>query len=165
MKKRLSISLCLCFAILLAVPALASGTPAASEPELRILVGPDRQALNLPPLPRQPCREGGAWMLPLRVIAEALGDSVGWDAKTGAITVDDGAIQKATLFSGTADVTFASHLKGIDLSRTVTNAAATVIHDGCTYVPLSFFEEFWNDAQEENGVFTITPSTCALTAA
>ena len=120
--------------------------------------------LDLSQLPRQPYREGDVRMVPLRLIAEALGYRVGWDAQTGAITVDDDYIQKATLYSGTAEVVFDSHLKAIDMSRTTVLPAAAVVFDGRTYVPLTFFTEFLNDVSEENGVILVAPSMCTLDA-
>ena len=164
MKKFLSVLLSICCVFALTLPALADEAPAAEKP-CAIQVGLDHRELDLSKLPRRPYREGDVLMVPLRLIAEALGYQVGWDARTGAITVDDNYIQKATLYNGTAKVVFDSHLKAIDMSRTINNAVPTVIHSGYTYVPLEFFTEFLNDVGEEDGVIHITPSMCELAAA
>lgn len=162
MKRVLSALLCVCLVCALALPALAAGGKA--EESFRIQVGLDKRELDLSGLPRQPYREGDTVMVPLRLIAEALGYQVGWNGKTGAITVDDDYIQKATLYNGTAQVVFESHLKVIDMSRTIDNAVPTVIHNGRTYVPLEFFTEFLNDVSVENGVVLVAPSMCELDA-
>ena len=164
MKRVLSALLSVCCIFALTLPALAEEAP-KSETAYTLQVGLEKQELDLGGLPRQPYREGDALMVPLRLIAEALGYQVGWDAKTGAVTVDDGYIQEATLYNGTAEVVFDSHLKAIDMSRTIDNAAPTAIHNGCTYVPLAFFAEFLNDVSEENGVILVAPSMCELAAA
>ena len=163
MKRVLSALLCACLVCVLVLPALAAGGRTEEEP-FRIQVGLDKKELDLSGLPRQPYREGDTVMVPLRLIAEALGCRVGWDGKTGAITVDDNYIQKATLYNGTAQVVFESHLKVIDMSRTIDNAVPTVIHNGRTYVPAEFFAEFFNDVSVENGVILIAPSMCELAA-
>ena len=54
------------------------------------------------------------------------------------------------------------HAGGLHMSREVTDAVPTAIHSGCTYVPLEFFREFFNDTAFVNGVITISPSTCEL---
>jgi hypothetical protein len=97
-------------------------------------------------------------MVPLRKIGEALGYTVGWDAESGAITLDDNYIQKATFYNGTAKVVFEGKLKIIDLSREIENAVQTVIHDGYTYVPLEFFQEFFNDTVVDGYAITVAPS-------
>lgn len=165
MRKILTVLLIVCSILVLALPAFAVGNTAEESPAFTIQVGLDKKELSLDGLPRQPYREGDVLMVPLRRIAEALGYQVGWDGKTGAITVDDNYIQKATLYNGTTEVVFDSHLKIIDVSRTVDNAVPTVIHDGYTYVPLDFFTEFSNDVSEENGVILVAPSMNELAAA
>ena len=163
MKRFLSVLLSVCCAFALALPALADEAP-IDEKNYTIQIGLEKQELDLSGLPCQPYCEGGTLMVPLRLIAEALGYQVGWEADSGAVTVDDEYIQKATLYNGTAEAVFASHLKAIDMSRTIDNAAPTAIHNGCTYVPLAFFAEFLNDVSEENGVILIAPSMCELAA-
>lgn len=165
MKKLLSLLLCVCCMLSLTLSAFAAGNTMEESPAFTIQVGLDKKELSLDGLPRQPYREGDALMVPLRRIAEALGYQVGWDGKTGAITVDDDYIQKATLYNGTTEVVFESHLKVIDMSRTIDNAVPTAIHDGCTYVPLDFFTEFFNDVSEKNGVIFVAPSMNELAAA
>lgn len=89
--------------------------------------------------------EENTLMVPLRAVSEALGYTVGWDAETGAITVEDEYIQKATLHNGSNEVTFKGKVIIVTMDRKVENAKATVIHDGTTFVPIGFFTEFMND--------------------
>lgn len=167
MKKRLSLSAALMLTALLTlpVPARADEVPSSVPEEptgYTILVGPQKQALDLTALPRQPYLENEVLMVPLAKICQALGYQVSWDPETGNITVDDGYIQKAVLHHGTAEAYFTGHLKVIDLSREVDNAAPTNVIDGCTFVPLSFFREFLNDAALEGTTISIAPSMMNL---
>ncbi len=79
-----------------------------------------------------------------------------------SITIDDGYIQKATLYNKTAIATFEGKLQIIDMSREIKNTVATTIHDGYTYVPMEFFVEFLNDITIENNVIKIAPSKAEL---
>ena len=79
-----------------------------------------------------------------------------------SITIDDGYIQKATLYNKTAIATFEGKLQIIDMSREIKNTVATTIHDGYTYVPMEFFMEFLNDITIENNVIKIAPSKAEL---
>lgn len=152
------------FAFLLALSvvfSLSAAAFAAEEPAAYTLVL-SGQTLDLRELPAAPYAEGDTVMVPLRKVAEALGYSVGWDAKTGAITVEDAYTQKAFLYNESAAVVFEGKLQIIDLSRTIENAVPTVIHDGCTYVPAEFFREFFNDVAVDGTVITIAPSMCEI---
>ena len=162
MKKFLAVLFSLCCVFALTLPVFADEV---AEKPCTIQVGLEKETLDLRELPRQPYRESDVLMVPLRLIAEALGYRVGWDAQTGAITVDDDYIQKATLYSGATEVVFEGHLKVIDMSRTAELSAAAVFHDVRTYVPLTFFTEFLNDVSEEDGVILVAPSMCTLDAA
>lgn len=163
MKKLLSSILAAVTLFSMAVPAFAgelNGDEAA--PAFMIVVG--EQPLDLSGLPCAPYKDGGTVMVPLRRISEALGYQAGWDPKTGAITIEDEYIQKATLHDGTATVVFEGKLKIINMSREIENAVKTVIHNGSTYVPLEFFQEFLNDTAIEGTTITIAPSMCEATA-
>lgn len=159
MKKFLACMLAL--AALLSLGLSASASEADRE-ETACTIFVSGRPLDLQGLPVPAYREGETVMVPLRRIAEALGYEVGWDAGTGAITVDDCYIQRATLFAGTAAVTFQGHLQIIDMSRETENAAATVIREGHTYVPLEFFREFLNDTAAEGTAIRIAPSMCEI---
>lgn len=135
----------------------------AAEAEIQpytILVS--EQALDLSDLPCAPYREGETIMVPLRKIGEALGYKVSWDAQTGAVTLDDEYIQRATLHHGISAVVFEGHLQIINMSREIENSVPTAVHDGYTYVPLEFFQEFLNDTAVEGSKITIAPSKCEI---
>lgn len=143
------------------VPVFAAESDRAeSAPAYTIIVG--EQTLDLSDLPQVPYQEGGTIMVPLRKISQALGYQVGWDPETGAVTVEDSYIQRATLFHGTEQVVFEGKLQIIDMSREIENSVKTVIHDGCTYVPLEFFNEFLNDTLVEGTTITVAPSMCEI---
>lgn len=110
----------------------------------------------------KPYYEGNTLMVPLRKIGEALGYKVGWDEKSGAITIEDSSIQKATLYDGTKDVVFDGKLSAIDMSRKVENTVCTTVNDGCTFVPLDFFKEFLNDTSVKGMTVTVAPSTASI---
>lgn len=120
------------------------------------------QELDLSGLPKAPYEEEGVLMVPLRLIGEALGYTVDWDPESGAITVDDDYIQKAILFDGTAAVSFEGHLKAIDMTHPWENDAPTACYEGCTYVPLTFFETFFNDVSFQDGNISVSPSMAEL---
>lgn len=124
----------------------------------------NEQMLDFTDLPTAPYKEGDTMMVPLRRIGEALGYQVDWDSETKAATIEDRYIQRATLFDGSAVVVFQGKLQIIDMSREIENALPTVIHDGVVYVPLEFFEEFFNDIKWEDRIVTIAPSTNELCA-
>lgn len=152
-------------ATLLPLPVLAAEeeTPPAvvAQPVTFSLMVSGKE-IDLSDLPLDPYWEGDILMVPLRKIGEALGYEVSWDPETGAITIDDHYIQKATLYNGTAAVSFEGHLKVIDLTHPWENSVPTVIHDGCTYVPLDFFQSFFNDTALEDGVISVSPSMSEL---
>lgn len=102
-----------------------------------------------------PYYDGDTLMVPLRKISEALGYKVGWDAETGAITIEDANTQKATLFSRTKEVDIKGKLNIIDLSRKIENVKETVIKNGCTFVPVDFFKEFMNDVTVDGTKITV----------
>ena len=54
------------------------------------------------------------------------------------------------------------YLKVIDISREIEMEQKAVIYDGCTYVPLSFFKEFINDADIEDSLITVAPGMAEL---
>lgn len=164
MKNIAPVLLGVCCLLALVLSAFAAEKPASGAPVYTIRVGLEQKELDLIALPRQPYLEGDVLMVPLAEIADALGYQVTVYPASGTVTVDDGYIQKATLHDGSAAVGLESYLKVIDMSRTIENTAATVILDGCAYVPLSFFEEFFNDVQVDGTVIYVAPSMCELAA-
>lgn len=161
MKKRLFKALALLTLFSLCTPAFAANdAPKEVEQAYTIIVNGETLALD--DLPVAPYLEGDSIMVPLRKIGEALGYTVGWDAESGAISIDDDYIQKATLFHGTATVIFEGKLKVINMSREIENAVQTVVHNGYTYVPLEFFQAFFNDTTLDGTTITIEPSKSEL---
>ncbi len=158
MKKLLSILLVAMAVSALCIPAFAADD--AREEAYTIIV--NGQTIDLDDLPVSPYKEGTTVMVPLRKIGETLGYKVDWDSEIKAITVDDEYIQKATLFNKTATVIFEGKLQIIDMSREVENKVPTIVHDGYTYVPLEFFQEFFNDTVIDETTITITPSKSEL---
>lgn len=157
MKKLLSAALSLALLLTLAVPAFAreEEEDTSHNPEMpmvrQIIV--NGEALDRLDLPVDFYQEGESTMVPLRRIGEALGLTVGWDPETGDITIED-SVQKAALHNGSAQVTFTGKLKVID--QLECTAPAAILGDGYTYVPLSFFEEFFQDVEENAWSVTIT---------
>jgi hypothetical protein len=161
MKKVIAAILSIAIVFSLGTSVLAAETSQKDESEVYTIVVND-QILNLDDLPIAPYHEGDSIMVPLRKIGEALGYTVGWDAESGAITMEDNYIQKSTLYHGTAAVVFEGKLKVIDMSRKIENAAQTIVHNGYTYVPLEFFQEFFNDTAVDGYTITIAPSMSEL---
>lgn len=155
---------CVIFMILLssvseaAEPLLISPAPEKASIVLRVT---DKD-LDIRTLPKAPYAEGNTYMVPLRMVGEALGYTVSWDEETGAITVEDAYTQIATLYEGTKNVSVKGKLKVIDLSRDIENAQETVIFDGVTYVPMEFFDEFFNHSSYTDGVIEIAPNMAYL---
>lgn len=161
MKKIFAIILTLSTVLSLSVPALAAESPQENEDVFYTIVL-SGQTLDLHDLSTAPYMAGNTVMVPLRKIAEALGYNVGWNAETGEITVEDTYTQKAFLSNKSTTVVFEGKLQIIDLSRTIENTIPTATHDGCTYVPLEFFQEFFNDTAIDGTVITIAPSMCEI---
>ena len=140
----------------------------ASTDKVVILSGGDEEAVsdeltveiagNVIETPDKPYYDRDALMVPLRKISEALGYIVSWDAQTGAITIEDSYTQKATLFGGSNKIKFDGKLKIINMEREIEIAKAAAIHDGCTFVPLEFFDEFMNETKLDGTKITIAPS-------
>lgn len=153
-------------ALLLAVTMVFTALPALSANEASAstdyTISVNGKELDLSELPLAPYMDGDTLMVPLRLIGEALGYTVGYDTETGDITIDDDYIQSATLHNGDATVEFYGRLKIINLSREVENSRLTVIHNGYTYVPLKFFCEFFNDTSVDGGAVSISTSFCEL---
>lgn len=61
----------------------------------------NNKVLDLSSLPLTPYEKIGTVIIPLRQTSEALGYKVDWNAETMSITIDDGYIQKATLYNKT----------------------------------------------------------------
>lgn len=157
-KRMLALALALTLLLGLSAAALA----AEEAKDFTLQVGTEGTAVSLDGLPVQPYWEGETLMVPLRRIGEALGYRVDWDSETGAITLDDGTVQKVTLLDGSAKAVFTGELKVIDMSRAVELTAPVTVHSGCTFVPLALFEEFFNDVSHADGVISVSPRMAEL---
>ena len=147
---------------LITVLSFALSSAATEELKEKYSIKVNGVEIDTSSLPLEPYYEGEHLMVPLRIIAEALGYKVTWNSETHEITVDDEYIQSASLFSGTAEVNFTGHLKVIDMTRTWENEEKTVIHDGFTYVPLEFFTLFFNDVSVNDNRIEVSPSVATL---
>ena len=179
MKKLFSAILCLTLLLAGAVPALADGeaVPISADvtSETEPVIAPSPSAalkivvsgteLDTSALPKQAYYDGETLMVPLRLIAEALGYSVGWDTETREISVDDNYIQACTLKNGSAAAAFKGRLEYVDLSREFTMSRAAVIIDGTTYVSVDLFGELLCDTTVADGTLTVAPSTVSLDGA
>lgn len=105
-----------------------------------------------------PYRSGGILMVPLGDISAALGYSYSFDESSGKAVVDDDYIQKAEITVGSDRVDFTGELEVIDMSRETVMEAEAELKDGCVYVPLSFFEEFFNDVTFDGSSASVSPS-------
>lgn len=161
MKKTLTGILAIVTVFLLCIPAFAADTNQKNAVIVYTIIV-NGKSLDIYDLPVAPYDENDTIMVPLRKIGEALGYKVEWNPETKAITIDDNYIQKATLFNGSATVIFEGKLQVINMSREIENAVQTVIYNGHTYVPLEFFQEFFNDTTVEGAIIKIKPSICEL---
>ena len=67
-------------------------------------------------VPVKPYIQNESVMIPLRTVGKKLGYEVGWNKKTGEITVED-SVQKAVLKNNSKDVEFKGKVEIIDLSQ------------------------------------------------
>lgn len=112
--------------------------------------------IDLEKLPAEPFYEEKSLMVPLRLVGEGLGYKVDMDMESGEITIED-SVQKASLYNGSKKADFKGKLKIIDLSREIENSQNTVIINGYTYVPIEFFEEFFNIVAVDENKADISP--------
>ncbi len=159
-EKTFSLVILLALLLYAALPTVAAKVDESGVTPL--FVGPDNREIELSELPTVPYYENGIPMIPLRAVAEALGYKVSWDSETGDITVDDDYIQAVTLRGGSDEAVFSVHLKVIDMSRDSKLELPLNIIDGTSYVPASFFEEFFNEVKIENGKISVAPVVYTL---
>lgn len=111
--------------------------------------------LNMDNLPSKAYSVNDTYFVPLRLVAEKLGYSVSWDTEDKTIYVED-SIQGAKISVGSKTVDYIGKLKIIDLTQTIKLNEAVVNYDGYVYVPVDFFEPFFNDVEVKNGAINIT---------
>lgn len=107
-----------------------------------------------------PYYSGKTLMVPLGEISTALGYKYSYDKAAGKAIVDDDYIQSAEFTVGSDEVKFTGKLQVIDLSREINLVKKAVDRNGCVYVPLELFEEFFNDVSADGGNVTVSPSMC-----
>jgi hypothetical protein len=159
MKRFASIIICVLSIFVLRAPALAANAQELSSVDYTIMVNDN--ILDTGSLPYSAYKEGTITMVPLRMIGEALGYTVEWLPETGDIIMED-SIQKLILRNNSATAQFQGKLKNIDLSREIELEASAVIHQGHTYVPLSLFEEFFNETSVDRQNIKISTSTSEI---
>ncbi len=76
-------------------------------------------------------------MVPLRAVCEELGYTVGWDSKTAMITVDDG-LRIFSFKNLSTEIKSVGKYSYRMFDGILPLAFAVEIHEGVTYVPLSF---------------------------
>ena len=140
------------------VLALALTGCAPKDAGLAVLTGLDKKELAQGELPCRSYYEGETLMLPLCVVAVALGYETEWDAAAKTAVIDDGYIQAATVTAGSKTVVFAGHLKTVKMDREAELPVKPAMQKGVLYVPAAFFAEFLNDVNIGEGVVTIAPS-------
>lgn len=108
-------------------------------------------------LPYSAYKEGESVMVPLRKIAEALGYTVEWSSDSGKITViSDSYITE--LYSGDTATILTDKSLSSQNAQNIELEKAPIIHDGHTYVPLTFFTCFGNTASLNGTSITIMPT-------
>lgn len=115
----------------------------------------DGNILNMDSLPIKFYSVNDTYMVPIRIVAEKLGYNVSWNNDNKTISVEDN-IQRAELSVGSKTVDFIGKLKIIDLTKTIELNKEVVNYNGYVYVPVDFFELFFNDVEVKNGNIYIT---------
>ena len=106
-------------------------------------------------LPYSAYQDGTSIMVPLRKISEALGYTVKWNENSGQITIiSDNHI--AELYSKNDVISLTDKRLSSVNTTEIKLDKAPVIHEGNTYVPLSFFTNFDNITSVDNNSITIT---------
>lgn len=113
--------------LLAALVLLALATPALAAPPVRISYNGASLVSDVPPMV-----VGGRTLVPARLISEALGADVSWDARTRTATVVKGQ-QVITLTAGSTQATRNGAPVRLD--------APATIHNGRLMLPLRFFAE------------------------
>lgn len=159
MKKRIfRLFACLLAAALLAGSSLAAeDTPVSGDYTLTV----NGQIQDVSGLPCAAYLVGDTVMVPLRIVAEALGYEVAWFAATRQITVD-GPIQQALVQLDGELAQFSGKLKIINLDWEESMAQPVTLVGGFAYVPISFFEVFFNEVSVTDSAISISPQMAEL---
>ena len=119
-------------------------TPEEDAPEITLIVNGRPLDASALPLPAE--EKNGVWLVPLRLVAEALGYTVAWDGLLGDAVVE-GPIQTARFHPGEYIAQFTGKLHNIGLSGPEEMAAAPFLLDGSLYVPVTVFVRFFNEVE------------------
>lgn len=119
-------------AVLLSTALLGMSAPAAFAANT-IAVTVDGTALQFTAAGGQPLLRGGRTYVPLRAIFEAMGATVGWDAKTQTVSATrDGTAVQLVIGQKTVTVTEQGE------TRAAVTDAKSFLENGRTYVPVRF---------------------------
>ncbi|PYE47211.1 copper amine oxidase N-terminal domain-containing protein [Paenibacillus barcinonensis] len=137
----------------------AKVSAAASTPEYSLTV--NGRVVEVKRAERMPFEQKGTVMVPLRATAEALGYKVSWIAAEKAVKVDE-SIQFAMVKEGSMQVQYTGKLKIINLSQDVELPAAVQSIKGVMYVPVTFFEPFFNEIIVNEGNVSISAQSATI---
>lgn len=158
MKKVLSSILCIIVLVFLVIPKSEANAKVEAE---TYAIEVNGQNLDVSKLPYSAYKEGDTMMVPLQNVAKALGYKVTKITKKGEITIED-SIQKAVLRRNSKKVKIIGKLKIIDLSQEVEYDEKIVVHKNTVYVPLEFFEEFFNETSVDGTNIIISTIMCEI---
>ena len=134
-------------------------TPEEDAPEITLIVNGRPLDASALPLPAE--EKNGVWLVPLRLVAEALGYTVAWDGLLGDAVVE-GPIQTARFHPGEYIAQFTGKLHNIGLSGPEEMAAAPFLLDGSLYVPVTVFVRFFNEVEYGPASIEITEQKAEL---
>ncbi|MBB6023376.1 hypothetical protein HNR77_004476 [Paenibacillus sp. JGP012] len=137
----------------------AKVSAAASTPEYSLTV--NGRVVEVKRAEQMPYEQKGTVMVPLRAAAEALGYKVSWIAEEKAVKVDE-SIQSALVKEGSTEAKFTGKLKIINLTQNVQLPAAVQSKKGVMYVPVTFFEPFFNEIIVKEGNVSISAQSATI---
>lgn len=155
MKKTLSFILCLiCFVFLIKPVVFGTNTNIEAK-KISYTITVNGKIIDLKDLPYSAYKKGDTIMVPLHIIAEALDYDVSWLSKTKQTVIED-SIQKAIVTNNSKTVQFVGKLKIINLDKEVELYEKIATHKKVTYVPVEFFEYFFNDVNVDGTSIAIS---------
>ncbi|MBC8535272.1 copper amine oxidase N-terminal domain-containing protein [Feifania hominis] len=146
MKKTIALLLGAALLATAAVPALAGDALIAP------LISQDTQKLDL--TGREAYLENGRVMVPLRMVAEALGYTVTWDGEQSRVDLDNGVSHTYVTLGVDSYCKISS--TAIGMSAPQSFGAAPVSIDGSSFVPIDLFALLGDTVVTSDGAATIT---------